>query len=572
MGQLDLFGGRPMAARPVVSALEPRRLLASFLPGFFETPVTGDVAFGSTLAVAPDGKLFVVEQPGQIQVWSGFAPGDTLLQQNFFRDAQPAVNFAGERGMFGIAFDPDYADNRFVYVHYTKDQFQWPNRITRFTANAAGDLALAGSETLILEMEPSTASNHNGGGMHFGGDGKLYVGLGDNGTGANAQSITTLKGKILRMNVAPGDLIPSDNPASIEGIPGTTAGINRLIWAAGLRNPFTFAIQPGTGRMFINDVGEVSWEEINDGAPGRNYGWPATEGDFDPTLFPDFTRPIHAYDHSTGGRAIVGGAFYNPSVHTFPPDYAGDSFFGDFMAGFIRRIDPVTHQVSHFAETQRNIADLRIAPDGSLLYLTHHQTSGRVFRVQFDDVAPTVVQSQFVFDGFSLPDPPHRLRFTFSEDVSASLSNADLVLTNTTTSQVVPTASLALEWNPATLTATFTFPGLPGQILPDGQYAARIPAGGVTDPAGNALPQDVTVNFFFLQADVNHDAVVNLLDFNILAGNFGQSPRTFSQGDLDYDNVVNLADFNVLAGRFGAVLGPQVGDRTPDSDQLAELE
>ena len=252
----------------VIDSLERRRLFTSLPPQFVQSPVTDGVPFGSTLEIAPDGKLFVVEQPGRIQVYSDYTSG-TLLQPNFFRDAQPAVNFSGERGLFGITFDPDYATNHYVYVHYTKDAFPFPNRVTRFTANPTGDLALPNSETVLLEMEPSPNSNHNGGGMHFGPDGKLYVGVGDNAVGANAQSLSTLKGKILRMNVTPGDIIPADNPTSFDGIAGTTSGIHRLIWAAGLRNPYTFAFQPGTGRMYINDVGEVSWEEIDEGAPGR---------------------------------------------------------------------------------------------------------------------------------------------------------------------------------------------------------------------------------------------------------------------------------------------------------------
>ena len=540
-------------------------MFTSLPPQFVESPVTGGVPFGSTFAIAPDGKLFVVEQPGRIQVYSNYTSG-TLLESNFFRDAQPAVNFSGERGMFGIAFDPDYATNHYVYVHYTKDAFPFPNRVTRFTANPAGDLALPSSETLLLEMEPSPNSNHNGGGMHFGPDGKLYVGVGDNAVGANAQSLTTLKGKILRMNVTPGDIIPSDNPTSFDGIAGTTSGIHRLIWAAGLRNPYTFAFQPGTGRMYINDVGETSWEEINEGAPGRNYGWPATEGDFDPKSFPNFTRPVLAYPHvgePFAGRAIVGAAFYNPAVNMFPPDYAGDYFFADFMAGWIRRIDPITKQVSDFASELPFVADLRVAPDGSLLYLTYDETPGHVFRVTFDDVAPIVTSSAFQFDGFTLPDAPHRLRFAFSEDVSESLATDDLVLRNTTTNQLVDAKDLALTYDAATNTATFTVPGFVDGVLPDGRYSATVPASSVTDRAGNALAADAGADFFFLRGDANHDARVNLTDFNTLAGNFGQSKRIFSQGDFNYDGMVNLADFNLLASRFGAVIAPASASSGP---------
>src|SRR5439155_12911459 len=141
------------------------------------------------------------------------------------------------------------------------------NRVSRFTAS--GDVAVAGSETVILELDDlSTASNHNGGAIHFGPDGRLYVAVGENATSANAQTLANRLGKMLRIN-ADGS-IPIDNPFS-----STAVGVNRAIWALGLRNPFTFAIQPGTGRMFINDVGQSTWEEIDDGVAGANYGWPS---------------------------------------------------------------------------------------------------------------------------------------------------------------------------------------------------------------------------------------------------------------------------------------------------------
>jgi hypothetical protein len=212
--------------------------------------------------------------------------------------------------------------------------------------------------------------------------------------------------------------------------------------------------------------------------------------------------------------------------------------------------------VSDFASDLPFIADLRVAPDGSLLYLTYDETPGHVFRVTFDDVAPLMTGAAFQFDGVTLPDPPHQLRFAFSEDVSESLTADDLVLRNTTTNQLVDAKDLALAYDLATNTATFTFPGFANGVLADGRYTATLPANSVTDRAGNALAADATLDFFFLQADANHDARVNLGDFNTLAANFGQGSRTFSQGDFNYDGTVNLLDFNLLAGRFGAVIAP----------------
>ena len=167
---------------------------------------------------------------------------------------------------------------------------------------------MAGSEVVLLDLNNlSSATNHNGGALAFGGDGKLYVAVGENANGANAQSFDNLLGKMLRLN-SDGS-IPTDNPFF-----GSASGNNRAIYSLGLRNPFTFAFNPGFDRMFINDVGQNTWEEINDGIAGANYGWPDTEGT---TTDPRFVSPRHSYNHSSG-CAITGGAFYAPAIQPFP--------------------------------------------------------------------------------------------------------------------------------------------------------------------------------------------------------------------------------------------------------------
>jgi hypothetical protein len=149
----------------------------------------------------------------------------------------------------------------------------------------------------------------------------------------------------------------------------------------GLRNPFTFAFQPGTTRMFINDVGQSTWEEINDGLAGKNYGWPSSEGP--DNLGANFTGPLYYYNHSTGtptGCAIVGGAFYNPSILQFPASYVGKYFFGDLCGDFIYSMDPSNNTASAFATgISGSLVDLHVGPDGALYYLVQ---SGQVTRVQ----------------------------------------------------------------------------------------------------------------------------------------------------------------------------------------------
>jgi hypothetical protein len=191
-----------------------------------------------------------------------------------------------------------------------------------------------------------------------------------------------------------------------------------------------------------------------------------------------------------------------------------------------------------------------------------------------DTVAPTVTGAQFNFNA-----SPQSIRYAFSEDVSASLGVTDLLLENLTTGQTIPSGNLAVGYDAGTNTATFTFPGYSFGALPDGNYRATVLASGVRDAAGNPLPANHLLNFFFLNGDANRDGRVNLDDFNIVAGNFGQSPRTFSQGDFDYDSVVNLSDFNILAGRFGSVLAAPKGglffdrsDERMDSSSIIDDE
>jgi hypothetical protein len=163
--------------------------------------------------------------------------------------------------------------------------------------------------------------------------------------------------------------------------------------------------------------------------------------------------------------------------------------------------------------------------------------------------APAVASSSFEF-----LTAPQRLVFTFTQNVEPSLSTGDLVLENLTTQTTVPTANIALDYNAATNTATFTFPGYADGILPDGNYRATLPAASVSNGGGVPMASDYVLNFFFLQGDINHDGRVNLDDFNTLASNFGQTNQRFGDGDLNYDGVVNLTDFNLLASQFGKAL------------------
>ena len=310
-------------------------------------PVHLGLSNPTAFAFAPDGRLFVSQQGGQLRV----VKNGTLLSTPFLT---VSVDSTGERGLLGVAFDPAFATNHFVYVYYTVSTSPHFNRVSRFTAN--GDVAAAGSEVLILQLEDlSSATNHNGGAIHFGPDGKLYVAVGENANGSNAQTLSNKLGKMLRIN--PDGSIPTDNPFF-----NTASGDNRGILALGLRNPFTFAFQPGTGRMFINDVGQSTWEEINDGIAGSNYGWPTTEG------FTSNPRSEAPCWPTAMAAAAPPDAPSPAALSTIPrstaiPQFSGQYFYADYCIG----MDPPVHtpppgQSSGFATSISSPVDLAVGP------------------------------------------------------------------------------------------------------------------------------------------------------------------------------------------------------------------
>lgn len=411
------------------------------------------------MEIAPDGRIFVCEQGGRLRVIKNGA----LLATPFLT---VNVDSSGERGLLGIAFDPSFGVlNNFVYVYYTVPSSPRHNRVSRFTAN--GDVAVAGSETVILELDNlSGATNHNGGAIHFGPDGKLYVAVGENATTSNSQTLSNRLGKVLRIN-SDGS-IPTDNPFF-----NTATGANRSIWALGLRNPFTFAFQPGTGRMFINDVGQNTWEEINDGIAGSNYGWPTTEG---PTSNPAFRSPLFAYQHGgspTTGCAIAGGAFYNPLNVTFPSSFVGKYFFADLCTGWIRTFDPATGTAGDFASGVVQPVDLKVGADGSLYYLSINFGNGFVSRVQFNgptNPAPVIATEPNTDSAVALEsvwlmrDPfPLTTPFNLSTDGRTRLSlfvmNLDLQPGETAASVTARLEDASLKVYPLTVETVGKVPG-----------------------------------------------------------------------------------------------------------------
>ena len=404
--------------------LEGRWTPTTLPPGFTAATVVSGLGSSTAMAFAPDGRLFVLEQGGNVELVRSDGTTWTALHLN--------VDSQGERGLLGIAFDPNFSTNHFVYLYYTNPNpggAPWAtgehNQLSRFTVDDANPQEPTFTdEAPILDWNNlSAATNHNGGAIHFGSDGMLYADAGDNvqtfTQGGNtyrvSQTLSDLLGKQLRIDVAAfnsgvatrddttvGHLIPADNP-----FVGTATGIDQLIYALGLRNPYTFAVQPGTGTIFINDVGENTWEEIDQSVAGANFGWSGGNTDGfgqsppGPGVYHD---PLLAYNHvggpAGGGTAIIGGAFYDPTTPQFPSNYIGKYFYADLTGGWIRVFDPADPGSASNPDTSTSFAtgisteqvDLTVDSAGNLYDLSQDGTVTRISyqASQVAGVAPTI--------------------------------------------------------------------------------------------------------------------------------------------------------------------------------------
>jgi cysteine-rich repeat protein len=307
-------------------------------------------------------RVFISEQDGFIRILK-----NGVLLPTPFLDIEDEVSCCGERGLLGLAFDPDYETNGTFYVNVTNNAGD--TEIRRYTVSGNPDVANpTGLAILTITQD---FSNHNGGQLTFGPDGYLYVGMGDGGSGGDpnerAQDDGELLGKMLRIDVdAPLYAIPPTNPFVGPGDPLDE------IWAKGLRNPFRFSFDRGTGDLYIGDVGQNTWEEVNvtpaSSTGGENYGWDVFEGNacFEPTPPAEecpspptgFTFPVLTYNHSQG-CSITGGFVYRGCAM---PDLAGTYFYSDICSAFIRTFNGV---VGGVAQNQQNrTAD--VAPGGGL--------------------------------------------------------------------------------------------------------------------------------------------------------------------------------------------------------------
>lgn len=380
-----------------LAAASPARAQLNLPTDFADDLILGGLNQPVGMAFLPDGRLLFIERTNatiRLIVNGAIAATDPIITVPNVRSS------GGEQGLLGIVVDPGWPIRPYLYIHYDYSGSA-TIRISRYTVG--GDLSFIGNGSLtidpttrydILTDIPDNASNHNGGTLRFGPDGMLYDSIGDDASGCQAQSLTVLAGKILRLNVsglpaggggppAKSLITPGDNPYVAN--PNANA---KLVGHWGLRNPFRFGIDPATGSMVIGDVGQDRIEELDYASTlGRNFQWPIYEGNIPGPISctgvdsTNFTGPIATYDHSQG-QAVNGGLIYRrprTAAHPFPPEYEGDILYCDFYKPWVRRLNKTGPTWSPEAATGQpngtdwatngtGISDWLEAPDGSVWY------------------------------------------------------------------------------------------------------------------------------------------------------------------------------------------------------------
>ena len=388
---------------PAVNLAAPRVSAATVPAGFTDVQVATPGA-GTGIAGLPDGRVVVLAQAGSVRL----IRNDVLVSPAALTLNLSGCN-GGERGLLGVAVDPDFAANGYLYLYYTRPSPGAPggcvNRASRFTMYA--DTIDPATEVVLVDNISSNAGNHNGGDLEIGADGYLYISVGDAGADPRgdsspnnaAQDFSLLNGKILRVvpstgDPAPGNPIagPGSDSCRVRGnLPSTPTSPCQEIYAWGLRNPFRFAFDPNTGpqRFFINDVGLDTREEVDEGGIARNYGWPTREGICPRGQNPPcaaanpaagFTEPLTDYPHPQG--EVITAAAFIPNGH-WPAQYDGGYLFADAGTGimWLRRSDGSVDYANPFATGLTSIADMAFVTTHDSIALYYTATGGSVRKI-----------------------------------------------------------------------------------------------------------------------------------------------------------------------------------------------
>ncbi len=436
-GNLLVMRSRPGLAAALAALLSmggaatSARAQGTVPSGFLDTLVVGGLEFPTGFTFLPDGRILVVEQMTsriRLIVNGAIAAIDPVATIPGLRQT------GGEQGLLGIAVDPGWPGRPYLYIH--GDDATGPViRISRYTVT--GDLALTGNGALsvdpatrfdLVNDAPDNAGNHNGGTLRFGLDGKLYASLGDDAASCAAQDTVSLRGVILRLDASQlpagsgsatrAQVTPSDNPFVAR------PNLNeRLVWEFGLRNPFRFQVDPLDGTLWVGDVGEQRFEEVDHATQGgMNFGWPLYEATtIYTTSCPGAVRgtdPVYWYDRTGFTAAVIAPGIYRRPSGTplaFPTDYDANLFVSDYYAGFLRRLVlsggawvlappvPGQSQAGAWGTGFSNVSDWRIGPDGGFWYCRQADDN-------FDPASGAI--RRIVFNGTtSVPPPGSFLQF-----------------------------------------------------------------------------------------------------------------------------------------------------------------
>ena len=544
---------------PVLLLMGVNASTASTPPPGFDDTLVARVANPIGIVFTPDGRMLVTTQAGRVHVVDNGA----LVEQPAL-DLSARVCTDREWGLGGVAVHPQFVQNRFVYVYYTFNkgggcQFGSPtspvNRVSRFVLGQDNVIDPA-SEVVLLDNIPTPEGVHNGGDLRFGRDGNLYVSVGDGGcdykgdSGCYGQNDASrdqnvLLGKILRLTPAGG--IPSDNPWTGPGSarcntgPGAVGTKCQETYAWGLRNPFRFAFDPAApgDRFFINDVGQDTWEEVDLGAAGADYGWNVREGPCRTDSTTDcgpppagMTNPIFSYGHASGCKAVTGGAFVPAGV--WPSEWDGAYIYSDYVCGKMFKLTPVGggYSSSEFVSDlgEGSAIMLLFGPSGSgqALYYTSYANGGEIRRIEYVGAGNRTPAAKatatpnsgplpldVTFDASASTDPDgDGLTYVWNfGDGSASLSTAAPVVTHRYDQTGTFTAELYVTDASGARSATIGLRVDPGRLGPTVQIDLPATAkrfavgetitlrGSATDPDDGALPPSALTWEVLLQHD-----------------------------------------------------------------------
>ena len=459
----------------------------------------------------PDGRIIIIEKAGAIKIYPN-------SDQNF--DPVTLVVLPtlilSEQGLTGIELDPEYSSNGYIYVAYTAAE-DGRDRLSRLTV--VGDTIDPQSEVVLMRSDLAAGPAHHGGELHFGPDGMLYWATGDNSNNLNAQNLSNIHGKILRLDPDkydpqnPDATAPADNPFAVntpdDAIPDDAIP---QIWAYGLRNPFRFTFTPD-GQLLVADVGNAAWEELNIVTKGGNYGWPGAEGVCEGAGCEEFVNPVYSYPHTPDQASA--GSITSVLVYTgdtFPESYQNKVFIADYTLGWIKELTFDSEFSSVISERTLDsqagtTVKLVQGPDGNIYQMTIYP--GELSRIAPSDGnrAPTAVLTatpsnglaplvvDFSSQGSSDPDPLTTLTYAwdFGDGTTSTQANPSRTYTTNGTYNVTLTVSDGEETDQATTTITVGSIAPTATILTpvnNAPYSAGDTISFTADVGDGSLPDD----------------------------------------------------------------------------------